>query len=195
MSSSAIQKAPPAAQVLAAVTTAQIFPNLSIPTLAAILNISGSGRLEQKKFTVRASGFATSAAATTTVQAVLYASKVPFSAANTLLPGTWSAIATSTARVVNTITAPWWIEADLSFDSIGGHLQGNFNAEINNLFDAKAAIANPLTGLNGTSYPVVQGGVSIPVGEPVFAMAVGLLFGVNASAANIGNLAEFILSN
>ncbi len=191
MSSAAIQKAPPAAQVLAAVTTAQIFPNLATPTLAAILNIAGTGRLEQKKFKVRGSGYATTAGATTTVTATLYAKNA--APAASLVAGNWSVIGVSSARVVNTTTVPWWIEADLIFDSVGGKLGGTFNAMVNNTLDAAAAITNPLTGLNGSSYAVTQGATKVPAAEPVFVVAVGLTFGVNASAGNIGNLQELIL--
>ena len=191
MSSTAIQVAPKAAQVSAAILTAQIFPNLSIPTLPAILNVPAGGRLEQQKFKVRASGYATTQAATTTVLLSLFGK--PVVPGTPLTPANWTLLGASTARVVNTTSCPWWIEADLTMDSISGKLGGTFNALINDLYDASAPIANILTGLNATSYPVVQGANTIPAVEPAFAVCVGITFGVNASVGNIGNLGNLIL--
>jgi hypothetical protein len=62
-------------------------------------------------------------------------------------PGTL--IAVSTARAVGTTTAPWWVEAELLFDSVSGKLQGVQSAIVNNLYDAKAALAAVVAGING----------------------------------------------
>lgn len=181
----------PAAKVLAALLTAQIFPDLAIPTQACVLNVPGTGRLEQRKFSVRASGFATTAAATTTFLASFFIAKLL--PATSLVPASWAAVmCAGTARVINTATVPWWLEATIEFDSVGGKMGGIFNQMANNLFDASAAITGTLTGLNGTGMPAVQPGpVTVQPAEPVFVIGCAATFGVNASAANIANLAHF----
>lgn len=187
-----ILKSRPAAKVLAAITTAQIFPDLAVPSTAVALFIPGTNRLEQKKFTVRASGNALTAGATTTVLVSLYIAKLLPAAS--LVPANWTVMCAGSARVVNTISAPWWIEAELAFDSAGGKLGGTFNQMVNNLFDAPAAITGVLTGLNGTGLPVVQPGpVTIQPADPVFVVGVGITYGVNASVGNIANLQNFVL--
>lgn len=181
----------PAAKILAAVTTAQIFPDFAIPTQACVMNVPGTGRLEQKSFTVRASGNASTNNATTTFKPTLYIAKA--------LPGTslvaasWTVLCTGTARVINNTTAPWWIEAVLEFDSKGGLMGGVFDQQVNNLYDGIAAITGTLTGLNGTGMPVLQGATNVQPADPVFLVAVGGTYGVNAAAANIANLQNFVL--
>lgn len=185
MSSSTLTKAQPAAPVNANVTTSQIFPNRQVPAGPAVLAVLGSGRLEQKKFTVRASGTVTTGGAAN-VTVTLYAAKaipgVPFT------PGNWAVLAASTARAVATATSGFLIEADLELESVGGSLQGRFFALVNNLMDAYAAITNPLTGLNGTGEAVG----AIPAAEPVFYLAVGITFSA-AAAGNTAALGEFVL--
>lgn len=178
MSSNAIQRAKPAGPVNAAVTTAQIFPDLSSPALAAILNCPGSNRLEQKPFKVTASGVATTAGATTTGTASLYAALV--APGTPLVAADWTLLGAGTAEVINTTSASWLIEADLLFDSLSGILAGTFNSNSNNTPIAAAKITNSVTGINGQT-------------EPVLVFAVGYTFGVNASASNIARLADFCL--
>jgi hypothetical protein len=187
MSTAAIQKASAASPINAAVATAQIFPAVapqgSIGAAAAVaiacmLTCPGSSRLEEKLFTVRASGNAATAGAYT-VQPVIYAAVAAPAGGTSLTPGNWSAIATGPAVALATTTAPWMIEAKLMFDSTSGKLQGWFDSCINGTFTGSAAIANPLVGLNGAT-------------EPVMVFAAGLVFSV-ANAGNIGKLADFVL--
>jgi hypothetical protein len=121
MSTGAIQRAPAAANVNAAIATAQIFP-ASAPlgsigaaaaaAIAAMLVCPGSGRLEQKPFTIRASGNATTAGAFT-VAITLYAAIAQPAA--TLTPGSWTAIATTAAVAIGTTSAPWLLECECVF--------------------------------------------------------------------------------
>lgn len=186
-----ILKAPPAAKILAAITTAQVFPNLAIPTQACVMNVPGTGRLDQKAFVVRASGNATTQAATTTFTPTLYIAKVL--PGSSLVVANWTVMCSGTPRVINTTTAPWVIEAELQFDSVGGLMQGAFDQQVNNLYDGLAAITGRVSGLNGTGLPVLQGATTVQPAEPVFVLAVGGTFGVNASVGNIANLANFTL--
>ena len=190
MSSFAIRRAAPAAQLAGTAATAQIFALASNTQLAASLPVPGKGALEGKGFYIRAEGSAFVAAGTTTVKASLYAATaLP---ATPLTPGSWTLIGAGTARAIATSSwAPWWFEANLMYDSNGGLMQGTFEQMANNLYDVRGAAANVLTGINGTNVTVTQAGTPVPPADPVAYFAVGLTFGT--AGANLGNLANFEL--
>jgi hypothetical protein len=189
MSSSAIRRAAPANPLTASPATAQVFALASNPVLPCTLAVPGKGALDGRRFFVRAEGSAFVAAGTTTVKATLLAAlALP---ASPLVAANWTTIGAGTARAIATASyAPWWIEANLIYDSNGGLLQGSFGQLANNLIDAAAAITGTLTGINGTNVPVTQfGGTVVPPADPVCLFAVALTFGT--AGANIGNLANF----
>ena len=187
MSSNAIRRAAPAAAMTGTVSTAQIFALASNPLLAVTLAAPGKGVLEQKSFVVRAEGNATVAAGATTVKASLYAGLV--APASPLVAANWTLLGAGTARAVAAPgTVPWWIEARLIIDSVSGLMQGMFSDLVNNLFDGSAAIANQITGINGTNVAV---GTVVPA-DPIVVFAVGLTF--SATGANSANLANFELA-
>ena len=188
MSSSAIRRAAPAAQLTGTVATAQIFALASNPVLACTLGVPGKGALDGRRFTVRAEGSAFVAAGTTTVNATLVAAlALP---ASPLVIGNWTVIGAGTATAIATASyAPWWIEADVIYDSNGGLLQGSYTSLINNGLKARAGITNQLTGINGTNLPITQAGTVVQPADPVCYFAVALTFGT--AGANIGNLANF----
>src|SRR5215471_5408924 len=142
MSSSAIRHAPPANQVNAASAAAQVFTLASNNQQPVVLQIPGASALDGRRFTVRAEGSAQVTTAAYTVKASLLGALVqpasPLTAAN------WTLLGAGTARAIASPNAalPWWIEANLIFDSRGGNLQGTFSQLANNLLDASAAIAN-----------------------------------------------------
>lgn len=188
MSSSAIRRAAPAAQLTGAGTGAQVFPLASNTALACSLAIPGKGALDGRRFTARAEGSALVAAGTTTVNATLLAALTlpgtPLTAAN------WTTIGAGTATAIATATyAPWWIDGEFIYDSNGGLLQGDYSALINNGYKVRAAISNQLTGINGTNQTVNQAGTLVPPADPVCYLAVALTFGTGG--ANVGNLANF----
>lgn len=176
MSTSAIQRALPAAALAAALATAQIFPNLATPSQACILICPGSGRLEQKLFKVRASGNFTTGGAFTFLPSLYAAIAIPGSP---LVAANWSLIAAGTAATVTSASAGWMIEAKLMFDTLSGKLQGTFDSNVANAPVAAAVITNPLTGLNGQS-------------EPVMYFAAGVTFGT-ANAGNSSRMGDFCL--
>lgn len=188
MSSLAIRRAAPASPVIAAVTTAQVFALASNPAIPANVPCPGKLVLEGKRFTVRAEGNLLTAG-NYTAKASLLAGLVipgtPFTATN------WTLLGAGTARAVNTAWSPWWINAELIFDSNSGALQGSFNQMVNNLFDGSAAIANQVTGINGTNQNVTQGATVVVPADPVLYFAVALTFGTGG--LNIGNVANFEL--
>lgn len=165
----------------AAATTAQIFPALQNALAPAILLISGGGAYEQKKLVVRASGkVVTGAVCNITAQLLAIVGPVP--AANPLTPASYTVIAASTARAVNTTSCPWAIEATLYFDSTSGKLHGFVDAVVNNNIDNHIALSNVLTGLSGAAGSA----------EPVITIVASLTFSAT-NAANVGNCAEMVL--
>lgn len=191
MSSTAIGHAAPAAQLTSTAITAQVFALASNPILPCNLTVPGKGALNSKRFTIRAEGNAFIAVGTTgTLKASLLAAltipATPLTAAN------WTTLGGGTARAIAAPGyTPWWIEANLIYDSNGGLLQGVFEQMVNNLFDARAAITSTISGINGTNLTVTQGSTPVPPADPVLQLAVALTFGV--TGANLGNLANFEL--
>ncbi len=186
MSSSAIRRAAPAASVIASVATAQVFALASNPVLACTLAVPGKLALEAKRFTVRAEGNLQTVGAFTakaTLLAALLPPTTPLTAAN------WTTLGAGTARAVGTAFAPWWIQANLIFDSYSGALQGVFNQMVNNLYDADAVLTAQLTGLNGSNITITQGATPTTPADPVCYLAVALTFGT--AGLNVGNLANF----
>jgi hypothetical protein len=178
-----IDRAPLAANVNANTGAVQIIPTSvnGVASLApAVVNLLGSGRFVGKQFRLRASGFLTTDQATTTAAITLYANVGGVPAANPLAAASWTVIKASTARVVNTTSAPWTIESMFCWDAISKKLHGTTAHLVNLLYDAHAANTNALAALDNTA-------------EPVVAFAIGVTFAVNLTAANVGGLTEFVL--
>lgn len=180
-------------------TTAKIFqiapqafsPSGVGPSGAVTLGAPGDGRLNGRKFTVRASGDAFVHGTTPTLQIQLLAA-IP-GGANVVL-------AQSTAQTLTTnATYPWYLECDLQGTTASGILQGMFDDEIDNIVDRRVALTNTLTSVNfGTSavvYSNTTGVASIagnPGVEPCINFQVALLWSVT-DALNLGTLYEFAL--
>jgi hypothetical protein len=176
MSSSQITAAVPAANLAAALATAQIFAALQSGTIPApaLLSVPGGPyRMEAKRFRVRMSGAVTGAAAGVTAN--------PFIAVgSSLTPGSNVVIAQpGTAGAIGAASCPYWLEADLIFDSLSGKLQGYFNGMVNNVAITNAALATVVTGLTSKN-------------DPVFQLVCGVTFST-ASTANVASLSEFVL--
>ena len=190
MSSSAITRARFAAPISADVATAQLFPDKANPAVPVYINVPGTGRLEGKKFVVRASGSVTAGVAGNVTATLLMGKTLPSAAPFTV--GNWTILGASAATALTLGTGNWQIEAELQFESVGGTLEGTFTSLIKNTLGAAAAITNTLTGLNGTSQAVIQGGSSVGAAEPVFVIAVALTF-ATANAGNTATLDDFTL--
>jgi hypothetical protein len=178
MKSTAIAQGRRAANAIANTTNVQLFPDYSVATLPALLTMGASGILDGKKFSVCASGECTTIN-NSNVKLGLYG-KVA-TPANPLLAASWTKLAESTARNVNTTSAPWWIEAEFITGQISQKLQGAFTAFINSLYDVPAILTNP-----------VAAGL-LPAGsvEPCFQFCVGIDFSI--AGLNIGVLKYFAL--
>jgi hypothetical protein len=160
---------------------------------AVTLALPGTARLNGKQFQVRASGNATVAGTTPTLQIQLLGAN----------PGGNNVIlAQSSARtVVTSASYPWSLEATLEGDNLSAILQGWFSDGIANQVDTTAALTNTLTGVNfgtiaasglasGASYPS-SGYLPLNAGdEPAINLQMAILFGVS-NAANTANLTEF----
>jgi hypothetical protein len=163
-----------------------MFTLASNPLLAVSLGVPGKLALEGKQFRVRAEGNMQTAGAFTAKASLVAALALP---ATPLTIGNWTLFGAGTARTVSTAWSPWWIQADLIFDSSSGAVQGVFSQMVNNLFDAPAALSNQLTGVNGTNVIVTQASTPVAPTDPVFFLGVALTFGT--AGANVGNLMNF----
>lgn len=190
MSSSAIRHAPPANPVNAASAVAQVFTLASNALQPVTVAAPGKSAIDGRRFTVRAEGRAQVTTAAYTVKASLLAALV--APATPLVAANWTLLGAGTARAIATpnVPVPWWLEANLIFDSLGGALQGSFSQLANNLFDAQAALANQVTGINATNLPVTQAGTVVQPADPALVFAIALTFGT-ADAGNIGALNNF----
>jgi hypothetical protein len=170
MSSLRTASAPPVANVFGGVNTAQVAPAASSSLIASALPVPGSGRYDGRRFQVRASGnIATHTTSNVTV--TLYAALPTVTLANMLTTSNMTLLKASTARSVvagATTGCPWYLSADLIFDSTDGNLQGSAGFMINNLYDATAALTNVLTGLNDTL---------LTNNEPAFFLVLAFTFG------------------
>ena len=189
MSSSQIRHAAPANLVNStSSTSAQVFNLVSNSAVPATVAAPGHLVLEGKTFTVRAEGNVLTAGNYTVLATLLAAVAIP---AVPLTASNWTAIAYGTARAVNTIYAPWRIEAKLQFDSNGGIMHGCFEQEINALYDVWATLRSTITGINGTNASITQGVTAVTFTEPAVNFAIALTMGT--AGVNIGNLVNFEL--
>jgi hypothetical protein len=183
MSSSAIRRAAPANNLSAT----GVFSLVSNPLLPALNYAPGKLAIEAKRFRVRAEGYALMAVGTTTYKPQILAGLV--TPASPLVIGSWTALAAGSAVAVPTTGCPWWLDAELIFDSVSGLLHGTISQLINNTFTTAAALTGILTGLNGTNAPVLQGATTVQPADPVVQFALGGTF--SAAGANLVALSNF----
>jgi len=190
MSSIAINRAAPAAPATG--TAGVVLGLASNPILPCNVSLPGKLALEGKRFSVRAEGNAIVAAGTTTFKPTLVAAlAIP---ASPLVISSWTTIAAGAAVAIGTadLAAPWWIHADLIFDSTSGYLQGIWNQLVNNGWTAPAAIGSQLSLMNGSNNTVTQGSNIVAPADPVAYFALAMTF--SAAGANTGNLMNFEVS-
>lgn len=173
----------PGDQVAAQITgaTGGVF-NRSVAGTQMNLNAVGSGKLEQIRFWVRASGWVKMPAGTYTATMIASVFGVAGAAAWTAAAGNLLAAATSLSVTQGGTTAvviPFVVEADLDGDTTSGKLQGVFEAVQSNTLTARAAITNAPTAISFQTEPPLQ-----------FAAGVTL---TNAQAGAVCNLGSFIL--
>lgn len=181
MSSIAIRRAAPAAPATAASGVFALASNSQAP---AVLPIPGKLALEGKKFTVRAEGNAQLSLTTITATFSLLGFTGINLPANPITIASWTTLGAGTA-ITGATSFPWWMEANLIFDSVSGLLQGTFSQMGNNTFVAPVKLTAGLTGLQGTNQPV---GTTQP-SDPVANLALGLAL----SGAGTVNLMNFEL--
>ena len=184
MSSAAIRRAPPANPL----TATGVFALTSNPLQPCTVYAPGKLAIEAKKFRVRAEGNVLTAVGTTTVKPQILVGLV--APASPLVIGSWTALAAGAAVACPVAGSPWFVEADLIFDSVSGLMHGTSDQLVNNTFAALAAITGVLTGINGTNGAVVQAGpVTVQPADPVMVFAIGITYG--AAGANSCNLSNF----
>lgn len=165
------------AQLALATATPAVFqaqtPKLAAPSLAAILPVPGTSRLEQKAFIVRAEGIISNAAAASTATIQI------LTGTDTIIANDAVLATTGAAAIAANATVGYMLEAVLFFDSVSGNLTGYFQGFIGATLVARTAITNPLTGLSG-------------VNEPVFNLVCSAAV-ASANAANYAKLTTFAL--
>lgn len=119
-----------------------------VPTQPLSIAIPPATALEQTKFDLYASGYIeTTANGTVTIK--LYEGVSTTIGSNLLL-------GSSGAVTQNTATAPWWLHAELIYDSVSGLLCGTVEFYINKTLVARVTLSNFPTGVNNDNDPVVE---------------------------------------
>ena len=124
-------------------------PKLAAPSAAAILAVPGTLRLEQRVFSVRASGIAFNgggAASTVNIQLAFGTDTNP--ANDTVFASTGALPVPATGAV------GFEIEAELLFDSISGTTAGTFGGFVGTANVARTGLSATISGLNGNNEPV-----------------------------------------
>jgi hypothetical protein len=142
----------PIAQAIVSTAETQILSG-PVPQIPLSCAIHPSTQAEQVKFNVDASGYITTES-TGTVTLSLYEGVSTTIGSNTLLKA--SSAVTQTGTTGTPVTAPWWIHADLIYDSVSGLLCGKVEFYINKVLVSAATLANFLTGVSNANDPVVQ---------------------------------------
>ena len=140
-------------------TTETLFslnPNALIPTLGggvAVLRLIDQGSVPSaftttpvKGIKVRALGSVTTGGTTNITLKLYQVTNAQIAAGIAVTGFTAQAVAASTARAVNSTTAPFYLEAFLQYDPVSNRITGKFEDIINGLFDAPAA-STIVTGL------------------------------------------------
>jgi hypothetical protein len=117
-----------------------------------LVQIPSGTELEQRKFSLQTSGYIVTGG-TTNVTLKLYSGTSATPGSNTLL-GSSSTVAQNSAK------APFWIQADLIFDSVSGKLTGKVEFFINNTLVAAVAVSNVIAGVSSANNPVASFGLS-----------------------------------
>lgn len=113
-----------------------------------------STQSEQVKFNFDASGYITTTS-TTNITLSLYAGVSTTIGSNTLLKASTATAQNGTAGS-GAVTAPWWIHADLIYDSVSGLLCGTVQFYINKVLIASATLTSFPTEINNANDPVEQ---------------------------------------
>lgn len=143
----------PVLQTLVATTETQILAGPT-PLLPLSSAVHPSTQTEQVKFNFDASGYVTTTASGT-ITLSLYSGVSTTIGSNTLLKAS-SAVTQNGSTGSGAVTAPWWIHADLIYDSVSGLLCGTVGFYINKTLVATATLANFPTAVNNANDPVVQ---------------------------------------
>lgn len=127
----------------------------SIAAKAAVLPISNPGLSPSfwdsgRPFLIRGWGTATTGVSTNITLKLYQVPSAIVAAGTALTLANDNGIGASTARAVNSTTAPFYFEAKLQWDSVGKALKGQISFEINNLVDVFAA-TTAITGLTADS--------------------------------------------
>lgn len=128
-------------------TTETVIANPQNAAVALVVPLPPN-QFEQQLFNVVATGYIATGN-TTNVTLKLYSGSSLTVGSNVLL-GTSGAIAQNTSK------APFFIKAELIYDSVSGKLDGVVQIFVNHTLVASAAISNTITGVNNANDPVAN---------------------------------------
>lgn len=138
----------PATVTLTAAALA-VVPNPQNLTLALVCSLSPNEYNESAVFDLWASGTVLTTVTTNNIV-------VKLSSGTSLTDGSNTSLGVSGASATNNTGANWWIHAQLLYDSASGKLTGVVESEVNNIYTAKAALANIVSGINDNNNPVAN---------------------------------------
>ena len=124
-------------------TAETVIVNPSVSSSALVVNIPTGSLLEQKPFTLQASGYLNNGTSST-VTIKLYNGTSTTVGRDTLL-GSSGAITAFAGK------APSYAKAKLIYDSVSGKLQGTVKFMVNNTLVAETAVSNVVTGISNVN--------------------------------------------
>ena len=168
----------PALQVVATSATETIIlnPALNSATQALVLSIPPSSQLEQRKFSIEASGYVSTGASSTVT--------INIKSGTSTTVGSDTTVATSGAITAFSGKTPWFMHIEAVYDSVSGKLTGFFNGSVNNVLVANTALSSVLSAITN---------VGAGQGAPVLNFVLSVAFGTG-NAANTINVQEFAVN-
>lgn len=167
----------PALQTITVSTETVILnPALASATQALVLSVPPGGQLEQRQFTIQASGYLNNGASST-VTLKLYSGSSTTVGSDTLLNSSGAISAFGPAK------APWAMTGWFIYDSVSGKLNGTVKWIVNNSLVAEAAVSNVVSGISNTNTS----------GLPILNFVLSATFGT-ANAGNQINVQDFCVS-
>jgi hypothetical protein len=169
-----VAPAPLPAKQTVTVNTETVINNPALSAQPLLVSIPASALLEQNIFEIHASGYI-KCNASSTLTLKLYSGSSATVGSDTLLKSSGAVSAFQA-------TVPFYIIAQLVYDSVSGKLGGTVKFMVNNTLVAEAALANVPTGI--TSSPTL--------GAAVISFLLSVTFGT-ADAGNLINIQEFAI--
>jgi hypothetical protein len=135
----------------------QVVSNPQFTAFPLQLNIPANSPLEGQRFAIYASGRITTGVSSTG-EIKLWSGTSLTPASNTLLGDSGAVTAFGPA------TVPWFVNADVIFDSVSGHLNGTVGFTVGANVVAAVALSNVVANIKNTNNPVLTFVLSVAFG-------------------------------